>query len=227
MLLLHHNTLRRILRFLFTTLCRVEMAGMENIPREGGVLGATNHLSRLDGPLVYALMPRDDVSALVAKKYQRNPFFRWVLDSVRVIWLDRGNPDPRALKHAIQFLQGGGILGIAPEGTRSQSGAMIPAKPGVAYLATRAEVPILPVALTGTETAMRKLLWLRRPRVRVEFGPVFRLPPLDRKNRDESLQRNADEIMCRIAMLLPERYRGVYAQHPRLMQILEESAGGY
>jgi len=203
MIKLHHNTLRRVLHFLFYALCRVELVGLENIPQTGGVLGATNHLSRLDGPLVYAIMPREDVSALAAKTYRKNPFFRWVLESARIIWLDRENPDPRTLKKAIHFLREGGILGIAPEGTRSRTGAMIPAKPGVAYLATRAEVPLLPVALTGTEKAMRSLMRLKRPKVRVEFGPTFELPPLDRKNRDESLKRNAEEIMCRIALLLP------------------------
>lgn len=222
MRLLDHNRLRRILRGLFDFFCRIELVGLDNIPPTGGVLGAANHLSRLDGPLIYAILPRTDVSALAAIDYRKNVFFRWVLDSAGVIWLDRDNPDPKSLKDAIQFLRGGGILGIAPEGTRSRVGSLIPAKPGVAYLATKAEVPLLPVAITGTETALRDLARLRRPRLQVEFGPVFTLPPLDRKDRDASLQRNADEIMCRIAILLPERYRGVYADHPRLQQLLSE-----
>lgn len=218
---LHHNTLRRVLRFLFYAICRVELVGVENIPQEGGVLGAANHLGRLDGPFIYAVMPREDVSALAADKYKKNPFFRWVLDSARVIWLNRENPDPNTLKTAIQFLRNGGILGIAPEGTRSKTGAMIPGKPGVAYLATKAEVPLLPVAVTGTEKAFRELFRFRRPHLKLVFGKTFTLPPLDRKNRDESLQRNADEIMCHIALLLPASYRGVYADHPRFKELLE------
>ena len=222
---INHNTLRRTLRFLFYAICRIELVGTENIPQEGGVLGAANHLGRLDGPLVYAVMPREDVSALAAKKYQKNPFFRWVLDSARVIWLDRDNPDPNTLKAAIQFLRNGGMLGIAPEGTRSKTGAMIPAKPGVAYLATKTEVPLLPVGVTGTERAFKDLFRLRRPHLKLVFGKTFTLPPLDRKNRDESLRQNADEIMCRIALLVPPSYRGVYADHPRLKELLAEEAG--
>ncbi len=222
---LNHKTLRRVLRFLFYALCRIELVGVENIPGEGGVLGAANHLGRLDGPLIYAVLPREDVSALTATKYQRNPFFRWVLDSARVIWLNRENPDPNTIKAAIQFLRSGGILGIAPEGTRSKTRALIQAKPGVAFLATRANVPLLPIAVTGTETAIRDLIRLRKPRLRLVFGQLFTLPPLDRKNKDESLLRNADEIMCRIAVLLPVQYRGVYSDHPRLKELLYEESG--
>lgn len=220
---LHHNTLRRILKFLYNLFCRIDLVGVENVPQTGGVLGAANHLSRLDGPLIYAVMPREDVSALAANKYRRNPFFRWFLESARVIWLDRENPDPKALKTAIQFLREGGMLGIAPEGTRSRTRALIPAKPGVAFLATKADVPLLPVAITGAERAFSELIRLRRPKIRLVFGEAFMLPPLDRKNRDESLKRNADEIMCRIAVLLPEPYRGVYGDHPRLEELLAEA----
>ncbi len=217
---LHHETLRRVLRFLFYALCRIELVGVENIPKSGGVLGAANHLSRLDGPLMYAVMPRADVSALTAKEYRRNPFFRWVLESARIIWLDRDNPDARTLREAIAFLRGGGMLGIAPEGTRSRVRSLIPAKPGVAYLATKAEVPLLPVAIMGTEEAFSELFHLRKPRIRLVFGKPFSLPPLERRRRDESLQENADEIMCRIAALLPESYRGVYAGHPRVKELV-------
>jgi 1-acyl-sn-glycerol-3-phosphate acyltransferase len=111
-------------------------------------------------------------------------------------------------------------LGIAPEGTRSKTGALIAAKPGVAYLAAKAGVPALVMAVTGTEDAGKTILRLRKPRFRVVFGEIFDLPPLDRRDRDAALQRNADEMMCRIAALLPEKYRGVYADHPRLAEIL-------
>lgn len=224
MRLLNHNTLRRVLRFLFYGICRIELVGVEHIPQEGGVLGAANHLGRLDGPLIYAVMPREDVSALAAKKYRKNPFFRWFLESARVIWLDRENPDPNTLKAAIQFLRNGGVLGIAPEGTRSRTRSLLPAKPGVAFLATRANVPLLPVAITGTERAFKDLFRLRRPHLKLVFGETFTLPPLDRKNKDESLKQNADEIMCHIARLLPVEYRGVYADHPRLKALEAEQS---
>jgi 1-acyl-sn-glycerol-3-phosphate acyltransferase len=113
------------------------------------------------------------------------------------------------------------ILVIAPEGTRSRTGALIEAKPGVSYLATKLNRPIVPVALTGTEdkALFGNLKRLRRAHITVTAGPAFTLPPLPRQNRDEALQRYTDEIMCHIAALLPERYRGVYANHPRLKEL--------
>ncbi len=214
------QTLRRILLALFRLLSHVELVGLENIPKTGGVLIASNHLGMLDGPLIYATLPREDCTALAADKYQKNAFSRWILNSARVIWLDRENPDPRTLKTAIQALNDGWVLGIAPEGTRSPTGALLPAKPGVAYIATKASVPTMVLAVTGTEHGLRPFLRFRRPHFRIEYGEPFELPPLDRQDRDASLQRNADEMMCRIAALLPPHYRGVYAGHPRLKEIL-------
>lgn len=215
-------TLRSVVRILFKLLTRYEVIGLENVPLQEGCLLASNHLSRLDPPLVYIALDTDRATALVAEKYQKNPFFRWIIDIVGGIYINRGEADLSALRQARDFLQRGGLLGIAPEGTRSRTGALIPAKTGAAYLADRANAPIVPIAITGTEKVFRQLLRLRRPSLRIEFGKPFRLPPLDRRDRAGSLQRNTDEIMCRIAAMLPEAYRGVYADHPRLKELLDE-----
>jgi 1-acyl-sn-glycerol-3-phosphate acyltransferase len=116
------------------------------------------------------------------------------------------------------------ILVIAPEGTRSRTGALIEAKPGVSYLATKLNRPIVPVAITGTEDRVlfSHLKKLRRAPITLTAGPAFTLPPLPRENRDEVLKQYTDEIMCRIAAILPERYHGVYANHPRLKELLNQ-----
>ena len=111
------------------------------------------------------------------------------------------------------------MLGIAPEGTRSTVRALLEGKPGTAYLAEMMRVPVVPVAITGTETAMARILTFRPPKIRVHYGKPFTLPPIDRSDRDASLQRNTDEIMSRIAVLLPERYRGFYKDHPRVKEL--------
>jgi 1-acyl-sn-glycerol-3-phosphate acyltransferase len=186
---------------------------------------AVNHLNILDPPLVFAMLPRQDATALAADKHKKNPFLRWIVEAVDGIWINREGSDLHALRQAQAHLQGGGLLGIAPEGTRSPTGALIPAKTGVAFLADRTGAPVVPAAVTGTETALRQLMRLRRPAVRIEFGELFRLRPVARKTRDADLQRNTDEIMCRIAVMLPERYRGAYAGHPRLKELLEGRRG--
>jgi 1-acyl-sn-glycerol-3-phosphate acyltransferase len=96
---------------------------------------------------------------------------------------------------------------------------LLPAKSGIAYLADKAKTPIIPMAIVGTEIATRELFRLRRPRVIIRIGKPFQLPPIDRKTRAASLQHNSDEIMCRIALLLPDKYHGAYSDHPRLIEL--------
>ncbi len=221
---MNRRELQSIARLLFKLFFRVTVTGMEALPPHGGYLLAVNHLSRLDPPLVFALLDRDEVTALVADKYQKYPFFRWVVETVNGIWISRGEADRSALRQARDFLKGGGVLGIAPEGTRSHTGALIRAKTGTAYLADKAGVPVIPVAISGTEGAIWPALFLQRPRLHVQIGAPVELLPLEREGRETTLQRNTDEIMCRIAAMLPERYWGVYVHHPRLKELLANNS---
>jgi 1-acyl-sn-glycerol-3-phosphate acyltransferase len=107
--------------------------------------------------------------------------------------------------------KGDEVLGVAPEGTRARGTcALQKAKTGIAYLATRADVPIVPVGMAGTEKVKKNLPRLKRTDMRVVVGKPFRLPESGRV-RGEKLEEYTDLIMHRIAELLPEEYRGVYA----------------
>jgi 1-acyl-sn-glycerol-3-phosphate acyltransferase len=205
---------------LFKLLARVEIVDLENLPAQGGCIVACNHMSRIDPVLVFAVGKRRDMTALVADKYKRNLFIRPLIVAVGGIWINREDADVHALREARQFLKDGGMLGIAPEGTRSQTGALIQAKTGVAYLADKAGVPVVPGAIHGSESAMRQLFHFHRPAIHIQFGKPLMLAPVSRSNRDADLQRNTDEIMCRIAAMLPARYWGAYAGHPRLQELL-------
>jgi 1-acyl-sn-glycerol-3-phosphate acyltransferase len=218
-----YNALRWIAQLLFKLLSRVEVIGRENVPLQGGIILAVNHLSRIDPPLVFALLERQDATVLAADKYKKNLFFRLAIESVRGIWINRDEADFNALREALHHLQQGGLLGIAPEGTRSRSGALIQAKTGIAYLADKAHVPVLPIAVWGTESAFHQLFRLCRPRITIHFGEPITLPPVERRQREARLQQNTDEIMCHIARMLPPEYRGVYADHPRLKELLADS----
>jgi 1-acyl-sn-glycerol-3-phosphate acyltransferase len=202
-------------------LSRLNVQGKENIPNHGGYIAAANHLSVIEVPLVYCLLSRDDASGLVAKKHQNNPLFRWLANAINGIWLNRKEIDTRALRAARDHLKGGGVLGIAPEGTRSQTGALLKGKTGVAFLADQAGVPILPVGVSGTWQITKEILTLQRPRINVKFGAPFTFPPIDRRERDAGLKQNTDEIMCQIAALLPPENRGEYAEYPRVHELLQ------
>jgi 1-acyl-sn-glycerol-3-phosphate acyltransferase len=216
------NILRALIRFVFNLAARVDVSGYEHLPKEGNFVIATNHLGIVDAPLAFYALDRWDLFVLVAEKWEKNPFFKWLGKYFNFVFIDRFNPDIKALRKVINLMDEGNNLVIAPEGTRSRVGALIEGKPGVSYLATRLAQPIVPVALAGTEDKVLfgNLKRFRRSHIVVKAGPAFILPPLPRQNRDQALQNYTDEIMCRIAALLPEKYWGVYRNHPRLQELL-------
>jgi 1-acyl-sn-glycerol-3-phosphate acyltransferase len=208
---------------LIHAVCRPTYIDSENIPAEGAVILATNHMSRMDTLLLFINPRRTDVTALVADKYKKYPLFRWILDTGGIIWLDRESADFGALRAAGEALKKGLALGIAPEGTRSTTFQLLEGKPGTALLALRANVPIVPVGISGSENIFRKIFTFRFPKVNIRFGEPFRLEPLTRERRSEQLQEYTDEIMCRIAVLLPEKYHGFYRGHPRVKELMAEA----
>ncbi len=216
------DTLRKLVHIILRVIARVEFVGAENIPPSGGVILATNHMSRIDTPLLFVNPVRPDITALVTDKYKAYPFFRWFTTTAEGIWIDREIADFTAFRLAIEAIQSGKALGIAPEGTRSTTASLQEAKVGTALLAVRAGVAVVPVAIEGTETAVAQFKRLRRPRVVIHFGKPLPPPVLTRENRNEAMQCFTDEIMCQMAAMLPPPYRGFYAQHPRLKEILGE-----
>jgi len=213
--------LRTLIRSLFNLIAHVDVSGYEYVPKEGNFVIATNHLGIIDAPLAFYALDRWDLFVLIGEKWEKNPFLRWLGKYFNFIYIDRFHPDIKALRKVIALMDEGNNLVIAPEGTRSRTGSLIEGKPGVSYLATRLGQPIVPVAISGTEDQVifGNLKRLRRSHIVLKAGPSFTLPPLHRQNRDEALQQYTDEIMCHIAVLLPEKYHGVYANHPRLKEL--------
>jgi len=201
--------MRTIIGWLFSLLSRVEVVGAEHIPMEGGCLLVLNHISRLDTPVLLVASPRR-IYPLAADKYKNFPIFNWLLKISDVVWINRAEFDREALLKSIDVLKRGDMLGIAPEGTRSRDSALHKGKPGVAFLAARTGVSIIPVGITGTQSMLQDFLRLRRMRIRVTFGEPFRLPKYGKLSTDE-LAAATDLIMSRVAALLPPTYRGVYA----------------
>jgi len=218
--------LRFLIRVLLKLIARVEIRGKENAPLKGGMILASNHIGILDIIMVYFAIDRTDLFIPVAEKWEKIGWIRWLGRQLNFLFIDRFNPDLKAMRKMIALMQEGKCLVIAPEGTRSRVGSLIEGKPGVAYLAARSGFPVVPVAITGTEdkVILGNLKRLRKSTIILTGGEPFIIPPLPNRNRDEALQKYTDEIMCRIAALLPERYRGVYAEHPRLKEILAEEA---
>lgn len=218
----------RLLHWFFTLLVRVlsrtRAEGLQNVPDSGPYLLVSNHMSMADLPTSYIYLGGPHITGWAAGKWRNHPLFSPILRLGGGIFIDRGEVDRSALAEALAWLRSGKAFGLSPEGTRSKVGALQQAKTGAAYLADAADVPVLPVGLIGTDRALPSLLRLRRPEIIVRVGKPFKLPPLDSQNRSLSLRRNTDEIMCRIAALLPPRYWGHYADNPRILELVQQTA---
>jgi 1-acyl-sn-glycerol-3-phosphate acyltransferase len=217
--------LRWILKLIARILVRFEVEGIENLPSQGPYIMTTNHVSVYDVALVFAWLGGEDISGWAAEKWQKHPLAGPLLRLGGGVFIQRGEVDRGALKAAIQWLRAGKVWGMAPEGTRSYDGVLRRGKTGVAYLADSSGAPVVPMALLGAENITSSLKRLRRQRVKLRIGKPFTLPPLDEDNRTASLRANSDEVMCRIAALLPEEKHGLYADHPRLKELLGDSSG--
>ena len=207
---------------LLRVISRVNIVGQENLPKTGPVIFTINHLGLLDPLLGYVAAGRTDVTGWVANKHTKNPVISYFVNSLGGIWIDRENVDMQALRKAIQALKDGRLFGLAPEGTRSPTAALIPAKEGASYLALSTGAPVVPGAITGTEKVPKSWLRLTRPRIGICIGKPFHLNQDKSRDREQVMAQATDEIMCRIAALLPQNYRGAYADHPRLKQLLAE-----
>ena len=216
--------LRGLIRFIFHLIANIEVINVENVPVDGAFVIATNHIGIIDIAMFHYQFDRFDMFIPVAEKWEKVGWIRFLGQNLNFLFVDRFNPDLKALRKMIGLMEAGNALVIAPEGTRSRTGALIEGKPGVAYLAARSGFPVIPVAITGTEDKVifGNVKRFRKSKVTLTAGKPFFIPPLTKENRDEALKQDLDEIMCQIAAILPERYRGVYAEHPRLKELLKK-----
>lgn len=219
-----------VIRFILSMLCRIDAAEMRRIPRKGPLIIVINHVNFLEVPLLYAfLFPRAAVG-LVKRETWDNPVLGALADSWEAIAIDREGSDLSAMHKALDVLERGGILLIAPEGTRSGHGRLQRGHGGVVQLALRSGAPIMPVAHSGGERFWKNIKSCRRTRFTVRVGPAFRLVPPAGVGRGAPRSVRAemtDAIMNRLALLLPERQRGAYpkpeAAPTRYIELVEPS----
>lgn len=204
---------RPIFRLIFHLISDVHIIGLENIPKNGSYIIAINHISIIEPPLVIAFWPKAP-EAVGAKEIWERKGQSVLARFYGGIQVHRGEYDRQVLESMIQVTQAGHPLLIAPEGGRSHNPGLRPALPGVAYVVDKSEARVLPVGIIGsTDDFLHKALRLRRPVLEMRIGEAITLPKIVGRGeqRRESLKRNADTIMYKIAELLPSGYRGVYA----------------
>lgn len=187
----------------------INLKGLEYLPQKGPAIVVSNHLG--DADVVVGLAKYPDLTVAFAKiELFALPIIGMLMDWYGVIWVHRGKPDRRALKAAITGLKEGRIIAIAPEGRESLTGALEEGTHGASYLATKMNVPIIPITFTGTENrnVWTKFKHLRRVDITMTIGSPFYLK--NSKELRTSIRKGTDQIMNALASQLPAEYRGFY-----------------
>ncbi|MBN1582943.1 MAG: 1-acyl-sn-glycerol-3-phosphate acyltransferase [Anaerolineae bacterium] len=196
-------------------LANISLAGVEHLPPTGPFVLAANHVSALDSVILDALLPRYPYFMAKSELF-KHPLAAWFLRYAGAFPVERKGGDEWAIHHALHVLESGQVLGIYPEGTRSRKkGSLGKAKTGAVRIALQKNVPIVPVAISGTDMLLKQS-WnlLRPPPVSVRIGEPFDIvsritefPP-----SQETIRNLTEELMLRIAKMLPQDRWGRYAQ---------------
>jgi len=199
---------------LYRIFAKIKISGLENVPTKGGYIIAFNHISIFEPPFIMTHWPVAP-EAMGAVEVWREPDKKYLARMYGGIPIDRDQVSREPLMKAVQALRSGYPMLMSPEGRLTWQPGLRRAKWGVAFLAEKARVPIVPVGIIGsTGDFLKKVLALKRPSLEMRIGNIFSLPTLDSvsSNRREALQHNGDLVMRQIASLLPEEYRGVYGE---------------
>jgi len=204
-----------ILRPLLNILFSWKVEGRENIPLTGPLILVANHVHLLDPFFLLFRFPRW-INFMAKEELFRSPFLRFWLrwaGSVSIRREGRVREKQKILKSARDALERGLILGMFPEGGRSHDGKLRKGKPGSAVIASKANVPLLPVGIVGTDK-IRGISWLwKRPGIIVNIGKPFKLPPTSSRMSKSQMQLLTTQLMREIAALLPPEYQGAYEKH--------------
>lgn len=212
--------LKTLFRIVLAMIARQETEGLDRVPEPPYIL-TINHIGTFDVVFGYAHLGGEHIVGWAAEKYETHPIFGPLLRAGGSIFIQRGKVDRAALNAGVQALKAGKSFALAPEGTRSPNAALARAKTGMAYLAAESGVPVIPIALTGTENVIPTLKRLQRPLLTMRVAEAVHLPDVPPEGRNAALRANTDQIMCRIAAMLPPSYRGYYAEHPLTLALLE------
>ena len=193
------------LQAIFWVFMDLHVNGVENLPSQGPIILAANHLTEFDMfPMQFAI-PRP-IFFMGKEELFRNPLLDLIIRNLGAFPVQRGARDEWAFQHALRVLEHGQVMGIYPEGTRSRGHGLLPAKTGAARLAIAADCPVVPMAVDGTQ----RLLKGRPRRTRVDITLSKPMVP----QHGEPALDFTDRLMFTLAELLPPPLRGVYAVHP-------------
>lgn len=187
-------------RLYFKLFFRAEIIGKENVPEEGAVILAANHMSNWDPPFLACFLSRT-VSYMAKQELFENPVFGAAITNCHAFPVKRGAADRGAIKTAIQVLKQGNCLGLFPEGTRSHGGQMHKAEAGVGLIAAKTNAPVVPTAIIGTDRIMTNGGIF--PKLTLIYGKPMRFE--GNAKEKEELEAFSQAILDRIADMKEKR----------------------
>jgi len=193
-------------------LCRVDAPDVNKVPAKGPLIVVSNHTGQIEVAVLFGQLQPRPITGWAKTEAWDNAFLNWLFNLWGIIPVKRGEGDTSALRKAIKALEDGYIFGIAPEGTRNKTGRLKRALPGAVMLAIHSGAPILPVAHWGGENFLKNLARLKRTDFHARVGEPFKLNLDGLKVNREIRQQTADEMMIRIARLMPPEYHGEYVE---------------
>ncbi len=200
-----YEMIRYAVIIIFALIARVQLRGRHHVPRKGPFIIAANHLSWVDVPLIPAYIPGKVV--YMAKEETFYSKVGWLVRFLGAFPVKRGEGDRQAIRAAEEQLKAGRVLVIFPEGTRSRTHTLGMAHAGLGMVALRSNVPVVPVAIWGSEKVLKKF----RPRITISYGEPMILKPKGAKITRADIDNATEEVMHKIASMLPPEYRGAYA----------------
>ena len=200
-----------IIRIILFFIKKIDVSELKKVPKKGPLILAVNHVNFLDAPVLITHMGSRSFTGFAKRETWDKPLMAFLFTLWGGIPIDRGVADFNAFKIAKDaLLEKHQILAIAPEGTRSGDGILNQGKPGIAILAGKTKVPILPVVYYGHEDFKENLRRFKRTPFKVRVGKPFYCKFEGQEKNKIVLQGMTDAIMLEIADLLPEKYRGIY-----------------
>lgn len=191
-------------------LCRIDAPDLDKVPKRGPLIAYSNHTGQIEVAVFFGQLQPRPITGWAKMEAWDNAFLNWLFNLWGLIPVRRGEADTSALRKAVTALEKGYIFGIAPEGTRNITGRLKRAHPGAVLLAVRSGAALLPIVHWGGEDFLRNLARLKRTDFHIRVGDPICLNMDGVRMTREIRQQIVDEMMYRLAELLPEEYRGEY-----------------
>ncbi|MEA4865516.1 MAG: lysophospholipid acyltransferase family protein [Sphaerochaeta sp.] len=207
---LSERVINSLLKTFFRLFFRIDRSELAKVPQTGPLLMMVNHTSNLEGPMLYAFLHPRPLHALAKQELWDHKFMAYLMNMWKSIPVDRQNMGRSTMDACFKVLDDQHILAIAPEGTRSKDGKLQEGKGGVAFIAHKKDIPMIPVAVMGFTSFSRNIRRLRRTVITIKVGEVFEIVQKGGRIDANARQALADEIMMRLAVLMPNQMRGHY-----------------